>query len=97
MTGGLGGAGGCWAARVENTSVAAAARQAVRILERSGSMDRGIIEPPRHRASYRRGAGRRQIGQGPIRGSLPYTSSTGPSVTVVSVNVIVSVMSPPRT
>src|SRR2546422_3292038 len=35
---------------------------------------------------------RRQIGHGPIRGSLPYDSWTGPSVTVVSVSVTVSVM-----
>ena len=30
--------------------------------------------------------GLRQIGHGPIRGSLPNVSSTGPSVTVVSVS-----------
>src|SRR5258705_8915229 len=40
---------------------------------------------------------RRQIGHGPIRGSCPWTTTTGPSVTVVSVSVIVRIISPPRT
>src|SRR6267378_3331428 len=38
--------------------------------------------------------GLRQIGHGPILGSLPYANSTGPSVTVVSVSVTVSVILP---
>src|SRR6267142_3013629 len=38
------------------------------------------------------GKPRRQIGHGPMRGSLPKLSCTGPSVNVVSVSVIVSVM-----
>ena len=39
---------------------------------------------------------RRQIGHGPILGSLPNVSSTGPSVTVVSVSWIVNVKLLPR-
>src|SRR5437763_13854243 len=39
----------------------------------------------------------RQIGHGPIRGSLPRVSWTGPRVTAVSVRVTVRVMVCPRT
>src|SRR5947207_13479223 len=39
--------------------------------------------------------GLRQIGHGPIRGSFPSSSCTGPSVTAVSVSVMVSVITRP--